>query len=385
MLTTLVLNEDIIVEILTRLPAKEIAKLRCVCKRWLSLASEPRFIQYHNARNPHPSTSGFFLHDHKQRASYFPLNLKPPGLPDPSFTFIPTSSDRDQINIESSCNGLILCRLIIISEVVKYVHYVCNPTTREFVEVPIPKDVGRNFSLAFDPSKSPHYKVVSIGSQIHVYSSATRSWNLSIDKESLREYGGPHGIHSYGSVLWNGALIWIGMECLLSFDVEGEYLKKLPMPPEPHKFLRVLYIGESRGKLQMIGKVKNEQISTAFDILEMDSPCSGWSVLHHVDLDPIKDLYPEIQEIRMVCMSGFAGSNRNITPPKIFQGFFPVYFMRGGEEGRGEEGTLLLSVPRKIISYDLRSKAFGTVCEVLYSQPYEWYRMHTFGHTFFSP
>lgn len=239
--TTLFLNEDLIAEILTRLPAKEIARVRCVCKRWLFLTSVPRFIQHHSAHSPHPSTSGFFLCDHIHGAKYFPLHAKPPGLPDPALSFIPTSVDGARISIDSSCNGLIICYRTTKQVVHSPTYYVCNPTTREFVELPVPKEVVCNFSLIFDPSESPHYKVVSVWSQIHIYSSQTRSWKLSVDKKSLQELGGRRAGRRE-TVYWNSSLVWVGRACLLSFDVEGECMNKLPMPPEAPRYSKVVYL-----------------------------------------------------------------------------------------------------------------------------------------------
>lgn len=394
----LFLNEDVIAEILARLPAKEIARVRCVCKRWLSLTSDPHFIQYHSANNPHPSTSGFFLDDYFYGSKYFPLNVNPPGLPDPSLSFIPTTSNGTQLWIESSCNGLIICRQATRPPPYRSRHhssrkwskyYVCNPTTKEFIQLSIPNEVDRNFSLIFDPSKTSHYKVVSMGSQIHVYSSETHSWKLSVDKNSMREFG---GFHHYPSVYWNGLLIlWMGMECLLSFDTEGESIKKLPMLPEPHQCYRIAYMGSSGGKLQIIGRSKNERITCIFDILEMDSECSGWSVLYHVDLSPMLALYPEVERRSI---STHRPHRREIRQTSL--AFWQVQFIHGGRDrGAAGDDILLLGVPRKIISYNLKSKAFTEVCDVTLTQNtlprhsshgmYDWPKFHSMGHTLFSP
>lgn len=199
----------------------------------------------------------------------------------------------------------------------KYKYYVCNPTTQEFIEIPIPRYLYR-WSLAIDPSKSPHYKVASIALQIRIYSSETRSWNLSSCKQPLCKYRGHEVLRT---VFWNGALIWSANKFLLSIDVEGECLKELPVPPEPYNMSAVLYIGESRGKLQMIGKAENETM--VFDILEMDTRCSGWSVLYHLDLNPMKDLHPEINQRWRVCVSesgrNFVSGMHNV-PRKRLQG-----------------------------------------------------------------
>ncbi|TVU05967.1 hypothetical protein EJB05_49153, partial [Eragrostis curvula] len=46
---------DVVFDILVRLPAKEICRLRAVCRPWSSLTSDPVFVEAHAARHP-PST-----------------------------------------------------------------------------------------------------------------------------------------------------------------------------------------------------------------------------------------------------------------------------------------------------------------------------------------
>ncbi|KAF8731969.1 hypothetical protein HU200_015919 [Digitaria exilis] len=49
-----VLPEDALYEILLRLPAKDLCRLRAVCRPWRSLLSDPHFIDAHAARHPDP-------------------------------------------------------------------------------------------------------------------------------------------------------------------------------------------------------------------------------------------------------------------------------------------------------------------------------------------
>ncbi|CAN6203324.1 unnamed protein product [Urochloa humidicola] len=49
-----VLHPDAVYEILLRLPAKELCRLRAVCRPWRSLLSDPHFIAAHSALHPEP-------------------------------------------------------------------------------------------------------------------------------------------------------------------------------------------------------------------------------------------------------------------------------------------------------------------------------------------
>ncbi|CAN6171291.1 unnamed protein product [Urochloa humidicola] len=48
------LPEDVLYEILLRLPSKDLCRLRAVCRPWRSLLSDPHFIAAHQACHPEP-------------------------------------------------------------------------------------------------------------------------------------------------------------------------------------------------------------------------------------------------------------------------------------------------------------------------------------------
>uniref|UniRef100_A0A0A8ZIS7 Uncharacterized protein n=1 Tax=Arundo donax TaxID=35708 RepID=A0A0A8ZIS7_ARUDO len=45
----------------------------------------------------------------------------------------------------------------------------------------------------------------------------------------------------------------------------------------------------------MIGCTKEEKLTACFDVLEMQGDLSEWSLLYHVDLRRVKELYPEAE------------------------------------------------------------------------------------------
>ena len=221
-----------------------------------------------------------------------------------------------------------------------------------------------------------------MGYKIHIYSSETRSWKLSMDKKPMSEFG---YFRKGRSVYWNGTLIWPGKDFLLAFDVEGESAKKLPMPQELCESSKVVYIGESGGKLQMIGRSNDGNVTYVIDIWEMDCQRSDWTVLARVDLSPMVDLYPQ-GEPPWLCKLA-RGRQLTSEPPE----FKPVHFIRGRGGGAGGDGILLLSIRRKIISYNLEDAAFTDVCDVIVHRPgsyycmYDWHKFYPLGHTLYSP
>ena len=69
-----------------------------------------------------------------------------------------------------SCNGLFLCSSSLCNPR-KVNYYIYNATTNQHSKLPPPHYKGDivGVSLGFDPSKSPHYKVVCV----------SRNWNRS--------------------------------------------------------------------------------------------------------------------------------------------------------------------------------------------------------------
>ncbi|XP_072148162.1 uncharacterized protein [Setaria viridis] len=45
---------DALYEVLLRVPAKDLCRLRAVCRPWRSLLSDPHFVAAHTARHPEP-------------------------------------------------------------------------------------------------------------------------------------------------------------------------------------------------------------------------------------------------------------------------------------------------------------------------------------------
>ncbi|KAK9931552.1 hypothetical protein M0R45_018825 [Rubus argutus] len=87
-----------------------------------------------------------------------------------------------------------------------YRFYVCNPTTKQFKAIAFPfqfqyADSNRIYgvNLAFDPTHSPHFKVVCVLGKssldsyyLHVYDSKTDTWNPSPNLQYLLIHQKPH-------------------------------------------------------------------------------------------------------------------------------------------------------------------------------------------------
>ncbi|KAF5956710.1 hypothetical protein HYC85_003935 [Camellia sinensis] len=110
--------------------------------------------------------------------------------------------------------------------------------------------------LAFDPSKSPLYKVVLVSYSsnessngyfylIDIYYSENASW------KHIGVAAPPGSVHSlWESVFRNGAIHWMSRKYFhIQFDVYGGRLTGTPMPPNPEIVSGTRYFGECGGHL----------------------------------------------------------------------------------------------------------------------------------------
>ncbi|CAK7345574.1 unnamed protein product [Dovyalis caffra] len=377
-------NDDLVTEILLRLPAKSVLKFKLVSKKWLTIISDSTFAMRHTHLNPH-NTSAFLL-----KLSFFfkqPPSYKRVSLLGQSLANVPLPSDflhfdpnkPGRTYICQSSNGLLLC-----SKWRRYsaersgpTYYVYNPTARQFAVLPSPPGHGFRFNwiqLVFDPSKSPHYQVVcthffNSKLEIQVYSSETKGWKISVKQENFDSLY----VKFANGVFWNGAIHWISlMGNGFSFLLDKEYLQTIPRPPLPENWQtqNFGYFGASAGHLHFIGFVAGNKnpddlnmgissptMSTdqmvnsssanicndeTIVVYAMEKGCSKWFVKCCLHLDAIVMACSEIIE------------DPTLSP-------FSVKVL-SFIEGNNETGPLLvMKVPGKIMSYSFKDKSFKNI------------------------
>ncbi|KAK6121896.1 hypothetical protein DH2020_044357 [Rehmannia glutinosa] len=280
--------DDLLKEILLRLPIKSLIRFKLVSKQWHSLITNPRFC-----RNPPLRKLKFF-------------------------------KDPKGIRIVHSCNGLLLCSSFQARDNNR-TYYVYNPTTNKFSALPKPAVGGGisakidGMSLAFDPTKSPYYKVVCVQRlglhmvggnlyQFEVYSSETGSW------------------------------IKCGEPFTSQVNLKMEYIGMEPFIGPAMELAEILYIS--------ILTIRCSKLH--FDVYEMRRDYSEWFIKYNVDLSPVVSAYPEIirNYIRPTSSCYYACS--------IFS------LVRGEKE---EDSFLVLQIPGKAIRYNLVYQTFETICE----------------------
>ncbi|GJW55040.1 F-box protein-like protein isoform X1 [Tanacetum coccineum] len=307
-------NDDLLIEILLRLPVFSLLLFKSVCKRWLSLIINPSFGLRRIPTFDPPcglllrawfgKTYDFLSLD--TRSPYKQSALKTP------FTF---RSELQHVDILQSSNGLLLCRGGIKNN---YKYYVYNPCMNLFKMLPqCSNKIIRHTKIAFDPTKSPHYKVIQTvlvkndyetvlvndddgydalsKIQIQTYSSETRNWNFCSDQHLIISFR----YFDYG-IYWNDAIYWLynslKPNVISMLDIKVEH--------QPSTIINTLglldckvsstydsMLFESRGCLLLL-ILCDYQCSRRINVYETRNGLSGLSIKYSVNLGDITRPFP---------------------------------------------------------------------------------------------
>ncbi|CAN6334064.1 unnamed protein product [Urochloa humidicola] len=246
------LTDDLLLEILTRVPYRSLCRFRCVSTRWRALISDPQ----NRGRLPQ-TLAGFFYplpldpDDAPSEAltphGYGFLNESGTGAPfiDPSFSFLP-DREREGLVLKDCCNGLILCRTYRSADSLEFDYLVLNPATGEWVVVPVTRPLSckvQMVRLGFSPAVSSHFHIFEFQSDaddegfiddldghvlgVKIYSSATGVW---IDKQSDWSMEIILQI-DFKSVFLDGVLYVIAMQGVIgAVNVEGRTWRTIEFP-----------------------------------------------------------------------------------------------------------------------------------------------------------
>ncbi|KAI3444342.1 hypothetical protein Pfo_001007 [Paulownia fortunei] len=323
-------NEDLLNIILPKLRIKYRVRCKIICKSWYRVITGHRFIY----KLPPPSHLLIRRYTRRTGPSLFPeikyltvpLNtVRPlPQISQPFLHFLESNHLHvNGIRVSQSCNGLFLCPADIAIKKSNNVfcshasnanveHYVYNPTTNKTRFIPLPSRGNTRqvtaMNLAFDPSNSPHYKVVSLSrvhknyvsyTQVDIYSSETWCWSVS-KADFPRDCA--HVDFSNG-VFLNGAIHWPSYtgDTSVYFDVDNECFKIMPMPPVQDGQSRrtIRFFGESGGWLLLIDF--HEPFTMKFVVFGMENDYSNWSVKYHVNFSLHAWIIDKLHILSVIC------------------------------------------------------------------------------------
>ncbi|CAL4977750.1 unnamed protein product [Urochloa decumbens] len=228
------LSEDLIVEILSRVPYRSLCRFKCVSKSWLAICCDP------DLRKKSPQTlSGFFCYsrhedDDTNLHGLSFLNLSGRGRPlvDPSPPFLEGYEGPLFLHC---CSSLLLWK-VWRSSPFDPEYVVSNPATEKWILLPRPeaRHPAPLVRLGFDPAvPSCFYVFMFVTNQydgvtgVEIYSSETGGWTFR--RSEWEDY--TTLIHDTQTVFFNGTLYSTTTDLsLVSIDAEGTTWRKISMP-----------------------------------------------------------------------------------------------------------------------------------------------------------
>ncbi|KAF8409671.1 hypothetical protein HHK36_005750 [Tetracentron sinense] len=233
------LPQEIMVDILLRLPVKPLGRFRCVCKSWHTSLTDPHFIKMHLNRATQNDNLSLIL---SSDDGLFSVNCE--AFDEAKALDLPPIQLGPRIIVVGSCNGLI-CLSDYEGRASVY-----NPTTREYVKLPytpieLPFGEFENYHLfsamvfGYVPS-TEELKVVRIATfeepdgescqcEMKVHTVGTESWRRIVNVP-------PHLCRGIDDALVNGAIHWRAsreggrFKFIISFDIGDEQFTEFPWP-----------------------------------------------------------------------------------------------------------------------------------------------------------
>ncbi|TVU45320.1 hypothetical protein EJB05_04804, partial [Eragrostis curvula] len=312
------LPEDVLADVLRRLPPRSLAFSRCVCKAWRAVVDGRRLLRADLL--PH-SVRGIFLMYHDLE---FPAFLSSPSK-QPVMIFDKLDLDRLRPDpyMQSFAKVLDHRNGLLLYQDRRGMH-VANPATQRRAQLPTPPRFGGTFfssvgNLLFDPTESPHYEVLLVPVDrrteetekemrhqamdkseewpaltwvLCVFSSRTGQWeerSFVREGDSVRTSDVGHDLlWRASSAYWRGAFF---VQCndgsaVLRISLSNDTYRVIELPAD---------IGEIKYNKPYLGQSKHGVCCALFDgwfsckfrvwILDESSGKTGWVLKHHIDIE----------------------------------------------------------------------------------------------------
>ncbi|GFP94314.1 F-box protein at5g07610 [Phtheirospermum japonicum] len=301
-------NDDLLTAIFIYLPPKSLIRFQLVCKHWLSLISSDYLSHQHTLHYRHrqkPEHSLLLVSEKLSNYFYLHINQKLLNQKLISYHFSPSLIEQ---TVVSFSNGLFLLKCPNIKNLLEECH-IYNPTTKQSRKIVLNVNERYTFvvglNLAFDPSKSPHYKIVCVRStrrrstsfircwwrfcRIEVYESETNAWRISGEP-----FWAPTDVDFNRGVYLNGCVHWAGMFFHLDDSIVGDH-PKIEVPGGTRFEEFYVSYAESCGYLHYIAHFPKRNSIMVF---ELESDYSEWSLKYRVDHNSFSGLMSVLDFVR---------------------------------------------------------------------------------------
>ncbi|XP_026439666.1 F-box/kelch-repeat protein At3g06240-like [Papaver somniferum] len=248
-------DQDIVSNIIIRLPVKSILRFRCVSKAWCKLLKDPDFVKKHLSHVIEMNKFSVMMHpcyDLHEKAHTLAYDPSSSTLSSPASVSYPLAR-----TFWGTCNGLICLSTTNEKDVVLW-----NPITKEFKEVPtVPIESADEFSNYKDGfgygDEIDDFKIVSFVGFEDVYFSEVRVYTLKSNSWRRLEnipYLLCHGEMDMSQVSVHGAMHWLAFsdtepdKVIVSFDFKDDRFDEMPLP----SFFHDEYTDVSIGRIPLL-------------------------------------------------------------------------------------------------------------------------------------
>lgn len=249
------LSDDVLAEILSRLPFRSATQCKCVSKRWLGLISSPSFLGLCISHQHSLFKALFiFLSPHHLMLSFF-LNTPPPSL-----LLLPSPDMLIKGNLCGCSNSFLLCSTERYTTGRCY--YIYDPLTKECTHIP-PSPATRDgylYAVGFVSNPDGRFRVVLIESftrtknefKAECFFSEIGEWRLAF---VFCHHGFAFAPHGLLGIPFEGRLYFMGSTSIFVCD---PFAKNFAMPvinypqhTNPMNIISFGYLGHSCGSLRI--------------------------------------------------------------------------------------------------------------------------------------
>ncbi|XP_017254743.1 F-box protein CPR1-like [Daucus carota subsp. sativus] len=295
------LPHELMFKIFFLLPVATLLRCKSVCKTWLSIITNPNFVEAHciESQKRQPSSVMEVARDHQIMIDNHETKTL---LQLPTYFYGMT-------RFVSCCNGLV-CFANHDSRIM----FLGNPMTRGFKKLPTPRIIAAipnwcKIGFGFD-DVSRDYKIIRVVVDRKDTGFSVEAEMYSVNEDWWKEIRVPIGLETFRFVGSRGrgvfrpdksrVLYFEGSPEILSFDLHDEVFRVHPFPrpaklPLEDETIITSYLLESEGSVAMICDESSGDGNTVRSLWTLDRDCGNWTkqfnLEDHLKYNHIVNLY----------------------------------------------------------------------------------------------
>ncbi|XP_057460115.1 F-box/kelch-repeat protein At3g23880-like [Actinidia eriantha] len=209
------MSDDVLIEILTRMPVKSLLRFRCICKHWYTLILNPTFEHHHLDHQKRNNKGRLLLQHYDKHTSQYVYAIFPDKtLATTSYHDLDYLPGKGIVAIDGPMNGL-FCLFNYRDHFI-----IWNPAMREFRSLPFP----------YHPKRPPHYNTSlwSFGFGLDPITNDSKVVLIRELRNGLRSF--PDGVfvnvYTLSTNTWRhlDGLDYVLSKCLTAYSRTGVYL-----------------------------------------------------------------------------------------------------------------------------------------------------------------